>query len=194
MRCPGAGWRGSANHGWATEHDSIAEAVARRLSAERARAAACQAAEGLRRYGGDPSEVAHHLAGSGDQSAAASAYAEAARLALDRFANEEATRLIDQALALRPDEPSGARSWRCGRRSGRAPASSRCPRRPAGGAAETAVGVARARLLARLAMLTLGARTGCAPPSWSTSPWQRRQRTAGTQRARWRSAPSSTSK
>ena len=114
------------DHGWATEHDSIAEAV--------------------------------HLAGSGDRSAAAGAYAEAARLALDRFANEEATRLVDLALALRPDEPvrrailevrAEVRA-RTGELAG-----ARADLREA--LAGTAVSAARARLLARLAMLTLGA-------------------------------------
>ena len=146
------------DHGWATEHDSIAEAVARRLSAEARAPLHTRLAEALRRQGGDPSEVAHHLAGSGDRSAAAGAYAEAARLALDRFANEEATRLVDQALALRPDEPvrrailevrAEVRA-RTGELAG-----ARADLREA--LAGTAVSAARARLLARLAMLTLGA-------------------------------------
>jgi tetratricopeptide (TPR) repeat protein len=104
---------------------------------------------------GDPGR---HLAGSGDRSAAASAYAEAARLALDRYANEEATRLVDQALALRPDERvrrailevrAEVRA-RTGELAG-----ARADLREA--LAGTAAGPARARLLARLAMLTLGA-------------------------------------
>jgi tetratricopeptide (TPR) repeat protein len=146
------------DHGWATAHDSIAEAVARLLSAEARAPLHARLADGLRRHGGDPAEVAHHLAGSGDRSAAAGAYAEAARLALDRFANEEATRLIDQALVLRPDEPvrrailevrAEVRA-RTGELAG-----ARADLREA--LAGTAAGAARARLLARLAMLTLGA-------------------------------------
>jgi hypothetical protein len=102
-RWPGAGWLG--DHGWATEHDSIAEAAARRLSAEARAPLHASLAKALRRHGGDPAEVARHLAGSGDRSAAATSYAEAAQLALDRYANEEATRPVVQALALRPEEP-----------------------------------------------------------------------------------------
>jgi DNA-binding SARP family transcriptional activator len=146
------------DHGWATTHDSIAETVARRLPAEARAPLHARLAEALRRHGGDPAEVARHLAGSGDRSAAASAFAEAARLALERFANQEATRLVDQALALRPDEPvrrailevrAEVRA-RTGKLAG-----ARADLREA--LAGTASGAARARLLARLAMLTLGA-------------------------------------
>jgi pimeloyl-ACP methyl ester carboxylesterase len=83
--------------------------VARRLSAEARAPLHARLAEALRGHGGDPAEVARHLAGSGDRSAAAGAYAEAARLALDRFANEQATRLVDQALAIA--EHLGHREW-----------------------------------------------------------------------------------
>jgi tetratricopeptide (TPR) repeat protein len=110
------------------------------------------------RRAGDPAEVARHLAGSGDRSAAAGAYAEAARLALDRYANQEATRLVDQALALHPDEPvrrailevrAEVRA-RTGQLAG-----ARADLREA--LTGNAVGADQARLLARLAMLTLGA-------------------------------------
>jgi DNA-binding SARP family transcriptional activator/tetratricopeptide (TPR) repeat protein len=146
------------DHGWATAHDSIAESVGRRLSPEARAPLHARLAEALRHHGGDPAEVARHLAGSGDRSAAAGAYAEAARLALDRFANEEATRLVDQALALRPDEPV-RRSILEVRAEVRARtgelAGARADLREA--LAGTAAGAARARLLARLAMLTMGA-------------------------------------
>lgn len=59
------------DHGWATAHDSIAETVARRLSAEARAPLHARLAEALRHHGGDPAEVARHLAGSGDRSAAA---------------------------------------------------------------------------------------------------------------------------
>jgi DNA-binding SARP family transcriptional activator len=146
------------DQGWASAHDSIAETVAHRLSAEARAPLHARLAEALRRQDGDPAEVARHLAGSGDRSAAAGAYAEAARLALDRFANEEATRLVDQALALQPDEPvrrailevrAEVRA-RTGELAG-----ARADLREA--LAGTAAGASRARLLARLAMLTLGA-------------------------------------
>ena len=146
------------DQGWATAHDSIAESVARRLPAETRAPLHARLAEALRRHGGDPAEVARHLAGAGDRSAAASAFAEAARLALDRFANDEATRLVDQALALRPDEATRRAivevraevRARTGELAG-----ARADLREA--LAGTASGAVQARLLARLGMLTLGA-------------------------------------
>jgi hypothetical protein len=169
------------------------EAVARLLSAEARAPLHARLADGLRRHGGDPAEVAHHLAGSGDRSAAAGAYAEAARLALDRFANEEASRLVDQALTLRPDEPvrrailevrAEVRA-RTGELAG-----ARADLREA--LAGTAAGAARARLLARLAMLTLGAED----ERRAAELLDLALTEAGSDpqvRARWRSEPSSTS-
>jgi tetratricopeptide (TPR) repeat protein len=132
--------------------------VTRRLPAETRAPLHARLAGALRHHGGDPAEVARHLAGSGDRSAAASAFAEAAKLALDRFANDEATRLVDQALALRPDETARhaiveVRAEVRARTGELAGARADLREAPVG----TVSGAARARLLARLAMLTLGA-------------------------------------
>ncbi len=93
------------DQGWATAHDSITEMLARRLSAEERAPLHARLAEALRQHGADPAEVARHLAGAGDQAAAADAFAEAGRLALDRYANDEANGLVELALTEAGGDP-----------------------------------------------------------------------------------------
>jgi DNA-binding SARP family transcriptional activator len=146
------------DQGWATAHDSITEMLARRLSAEERAPLHARLAEALRQHGADPAEVAGHLAGAGDQAAAADAFAEAGRLALDRYANDEASGLVERALALCRDD--AARSAilevraEVKARSGEL-AAARADLRQA--LTTSTAQPVRARLLARLAMLTLGA-------------------------------------
>ena len=146
------------DQGWTTAHDSIAETVARRLTAEARAPLHAKLADALRHHGADPAEIGRHLADSGDRSAAAGAFAEAARLALDRFANDEAAGLVEQALAVGPDDAA-----RFAILEVRAEVRARTGELPIARAdlrevlAGNATSAARARVLARLAMLTMGA-------------------------------------
>jgi DNA-binding SARP family transcriptional activator len=89
--------------GWATAHDLIAEVVADTLErAERGRLHLLLA-RAIEAEGGDPAEVARHLAGAGDRAAAATAFAEGARLRLAKFAGDEARALADAGLGLDPE-------------------------------------------------------------------------------------------
>jgi DNA-binding SARP family transcriptional activator/tetratricopeptide (TPR) repeat protein len=89
--------------GWATAHDLIGEVVAERLErAERGRLHQLLA-HALEAEGGDPAEVARHLAGAGDRSAAAGAFSDAARQRLAQFAADEANQLADAGLQFQPD-------------------------------------------------------------------------------------------
>lgn len=85
--------------GWSTVHDSVTEAVASSMQPEdkaplHARLAAATS---------DPAEVARHLSAAGEHAAAASAFSEAARRALGRFADEEAISLAEAGLELSPE-------------------------------------------------------------------------------------------
>lgn len=145
--------------GWTVAHDVIGETVAARFSPEeRAPLHARLAAALEKEEGGDPAELARHLQGAGDARRAASAYAEAARRRLDRFANEEALRLADQGLRLEPaaavhkallDVRSEARRRRGDLTGAREDLRSLLAREPSG--------PDRSLILSRMAMLTSGA-------------------------------------
>ena len=88
--------------GWATAHDVIGEFVSEGLDrAERGRLHQLLA-RAVEAEGGDPAEVARHLAGAGDRQAAAVAFSDAARQRLAAFAGDEARDLADAGLALDP--------------------------------------------------------------------------------------------
>jgi len=88
--------------GWATAHDVIGEVVSEGLDrAERGRLHQLLA-PALEAEGGDPAEVARHLAGAGDRAVAAAAFSEAARQRLTAFAGDEARQLADAGLGLDP--------------------------------------------------------------------------------------------
>ncbi len=88
--------------GWATAHDVIGEFVSEGLDrAERGRLHQLLA-RAVEAEGGDPAEVARHLAGAGDRAAAAVAFSDAARQRLAAFAGDEARELADAGLALDP--------------------------------------------------------------------------------------------
>lgn len=89
-------------HGFRTEHDVISETIRDRLDpVERARLHH-RLALALETEGGAEEELAHHLAGAGDTTAAAEAYAVSARVRLDRYANHEACDLASAGLRLAP--------------------------------------------------------------------------------------------
>jgi class 3 adenylate cyclase/DNA-binding SARP family transcriptional activator len=143
--------------GWAPSHDLVGETVADGLEpGERGRLHQ-MLARALAAEGGDPAEVARHLTGAGDRAAAAAAYAEAARERLERFAGDEVVRLADTGLSLDPEA-----AVRCvllqARGEGRAIGGDLSGARADLRAALAAIrsGAERARILSRVATLTLG--------------------------------------
>jgi class 3 adenylate cyclase/DNA-binding SARP family transcriptional activator/predicted ATPase len=145
------------DNGWATAHDLIGESIAAALErADRGRLHQV-VARALEIEGGDPAELGHHLAGAGATGEAARAFALAARQRLEGFAAQEAARLADAGLSLRPDpatrrtllEVRGDARGRTGDLSG-----GRDDLMAA--VAATTTGPERARLLIRIAVLTSG--------------------------------------
>ncbi len=145
------------DRGWATSHDMLTEVVVAGLDpADRSRLHADLA--GALRSEGDPALLAHHLCEAGDTHGAADAFALAAQRALDTFADDEAVHLAELGLALAPSTPVRAslRETRGEARQRRGDIlAAREDLRAA--LAESATGPARARILARLAMLASGA-------------------------------------
>ncbi len=94
--------------GWATAHDLISEVVAESLDrSERGRLHQLLG-RAVQAEGGDPAEVARHLLGAGDRTAAAAAFSEAARQRLSAFAGDEARELAETGLVL--DPPAAVRT------------------------------------------------------------------------------------
>ncbi len=98
--------------GWATAHDIIGEVVAERLDRAESGRLHQLLARAVEAEGGDPAEVARHLAGAGDRAAAAAAYSDAARQRLMQFAGGESKQLADAGLELEPDPELRARLLR----------------------------------------------------------------------------------
>ncbi len=97
-----AGMASPGPRGWALSHELVRRAVTATICpAETARFHALLA-RALRQCGADPAETASHLAASGDNDAAARAYAAAARRELDRICDREAIRLAGAGLSLDP--------------------------------------------------------------------------------------------
>ncbi|MGE5137428.1 MAG: BTAD domain-containing putative transcriptional regulator [Gemmatimonadota bacterium] len=97
-----AGLASPGPQGWALGHEIVRQAVTATMRpGETARCHALLAQE-LRQSGADPAEAASHLAASGDNDAAASAYAAAARRQLERICDREAMRLATTGLSLGP--------------------------------------------------------------------------------------------
>ena len=161
-RCPGwprPGCVRLGEHGWATAHDLVAEAVTAALSpGDRGRLHGLLA-RALQVDDADPAEIARHHRGAGDSEASASAFAVAARRALDRHATREAAPTRRRRAHARA--PSlGARRSRCPCAPTPAP-STATPPPPTDlheALAATAPGPLRSQRLSRLAMLTFGAR------------------------------------
>ena len=89
--------------GWAPAHDLIGEVVAERLDRAESGRLHQLLARAVEVEGGDPAEVARHLAGAGDRGAAAGAFSDAARQRLTLFAADESNQLADAGLELEPD-------------------------------------------------------------------------------------------
>lgn len=145
------------DQGWSTSHDMVTDVVASGLDvAERARLHA-SLAQALRSED-DPLLLAHHLREAGDARRAADAYAVAAQRAFDTAADDEAAQLAEVGLGLSPrsavraelHEIRGQARHRLGDFSG-----ARHDLRSA--LAVHTSGPPRARVLARLAMVSSGA-------------------------------------
>ena len=144
--------------GWATAHDLVGDTVVAGLSqAQRGRLHGLLA-RALEAEDADPSEVARHFREAGDLAAAANAYARAAHSALAAHATREAAALASAGVDLRPQPPVWADLLEV-----------RAEARAAHGDLDHALtdlhaalqadpGGYRARRLARLAMLTFGAK------------------------------------
>ncbi len=144
--------------GWAVAHDVVAEVVTDGLQRpERGRLHALLARP-LAAAGGDPADVARHLAGAGDRTAAADAFARAGRQSLERFAGPEAAERADAGLALAPDGELCSRLLET-RAEGRAISGDLAGAREDLRAvlASRPPGPERSRVLSRLAELTSGA-------------------------------------
>ncbi len=94
--------------GWIPAHDLVGESVTGRLGREDRGRLHAHLARALGDEPADRSEVARHLRGAGDKTAAAQAFAGAGRAALDRYASQEAEDLANSGLSLRPDPPVAA--------------------------------------------------------------------------------------
>jgi len=143
--------------GWAVAHDLIGEALAENLTRKDRGRLHEALATALAAEDEDASEIASHLEGAGDAEAAARAFARAGHLRLDRFAGDEAERLAERGLGLNPEPESRAELLEIAgevraRRGNLTEA--RDDLRAA--TALVAPGPGRARLFARLAVLTSG--------------------------------------
>ncbi len=88
--------------GWAPHHDVFGEIVVEDLEPSHRARLHGMLARALRAEGGEPAEIAAHLAGAGDPEAAAHAFLDAARQGLQRFANAEAEELSTAGMGLDP--------------------------------------------------------------------------------------------
>lgn len=144
--------------GWATAHDLVRETVANELDPSHAARLHSALARVLDGDGGDPAELARHLAAAGDAASAADLFAQAAWQRLDRFANDDAAALADRGLALVPADAAKATLLEA-----RAEAKSR--RSDLAGARSdlresmqlVTQDARRSRILSRMAMLAFGA-------------------------------------
>ena len=151
-----AGLARAGEEGWATGHDLVSEVLVEALEPGRRSALHAALARALKQAGSEPSELAAHLEAAADPGAT-EAYLDAAHKALDHYASEEAETLAQAGLRLRPEAHVRGELLR-------ARAEARTRRGDFGGAREdlTAAiagshsGSERARLMARLAMLTSG--------------------------------------
>ncbi len=146
------------DQGWSPAHDLVGEAVAGSMSREERGRLHAALAGALECEQADRSEVARHLNGAGDVPAAARAFAEAGRAALDRYASNEAEELAESGLDLDP-EPALAAGLlevraEARARSGRIDEAREDLRTALSGVHD---GPARSLLLSRLALLISGA-------------------------------------
>ena len=88
--------------GWRIPHELLRQAVSAATHPAQAARLHALLAEALRQCDADPAETASHLAASGDNDQAASAYASAARRQLERISDRQAMRLAENGLTLDP--------------------------------------------------------------------------------------------
>lgn len=144
--------------GWATAHDLVRETVADGIDASHAARLHAALARVLEGDGGDPAELARHLAAAGDAGSATELFARAAWQRLDRFANDDAAALADRGLALAASDAAKATLLE-------ARAESRSRRGDLAGARAdlresmqlVTADARRSRILSRMAMLAFGA-------------------------------------
>ncbi|MGA8995589.1 MAG: BTAD domain-containing putative transcriptional regulator [Nocardioidaceae bacterium] len=143
--------------GWGTSHDLVTEVVASGLDVGERAGLHASLGRALR-SAGDPLLLAHHLREAGDARGAIDAFALAAQRAHDVFADDEAVHLASVALGLAPTGPVKARlqelRGQARHRLGDIPGAREDLR---SALVAHAAGPPRARVLARLAMLSLGA-------------------------------------
>jgi DNA-binding SARP family transcriptional activator/tetratricopeptide (TPR) repeat protein len=146
------------DQGWSPAHDLVGEAVAGSMSREERGRLHAALALALECEQADRSEVARHLNGAGDVPAAARAFAEAGRAALERYASNEAEELAESGLELDP-EPALAAGLLEVRAEARARSGRIVQAREDLRTALSCVhdGPARSLLLSRLALLISGA-------------------------------------
>lgn len=146
------------DQGWSPSHDLVGEAVAGQMSREERGRFHAVLASALENGRADRSEVARHLTGAGDKPAAARAFAEAGRAALDRYASDEAEEFAESGLELDPEPPLAAELLEV-RAEARARAGRIAEAREDLRTALSGVhsGPARSLLLSRLALLISGA-------------------------------------
>ncbi|TNC29408.1 BTAD domain-containing putative transcriptional regulator [Amycolatopsis alkalitolerans] len=140
--------------GWVPATRTVGDVVAADLDPTDRLRRHLMLAEALREHDGDLAEVAAHLTAGGDRPAAAVAFADAARVRLNRIADREALRLIQAGLAAATPGHTRAALWqmrgeahrRCGRlRDARADLDAAL--------AEAPSGAERSRVLAQRAIL-----------------------------------------
>ncbi len=146
------------DQGWSPSHDLVGEAVAGQMSREERGRLHAALAGALETERADRTEVARHLNGAGDKPAAARAFAEAGRGALDRYASNEAEELAESGMELDP-EPALAAELLEVRAEARARTGRIAEAREDLRTALSGVlsGPARSQLLSRLALLISGA-------------------------------------
>ena len=144
--------------GWATAHDLVGETVVAGLSQARRGRLHGLLARALEAENADPSEVARHFREAGDVAAAADAYARAARAALAAHATREAAALAEAGVDLRPQPPVCADLLEVRAEARAVHGDVDGALADMNAALQSDPGGERARRLARLAMLTFGAK------------------------------------
>jgi DNA-binding SARP family transcriptional activator/tetratricopeptide (TPR) repeat protein len=146
------------DQGWSPAHDLVGEAVAGQMTREERGRFHALLAGALEDERADRSEVARHLNGAGDKPAAARAFAEAGRGALERYASNEAEEMAESGLELDP-EPALAAELLEVRAEARARTGRIAEAREDLRTALSGIhsGPARSLLLSRLALLISGA-------------------------------------
>jgi tetratricopeptide (TPR) repeat protein len=97
-----AGLTRLGDEGWALDHDLIGTTIIGELGHEQRGLLHQSLASALAESGAEPAELAIHLAGAGDLDAAVDAYVTAAGRSLRRLAHPEAQRLTEAGFELSP--------------------------------------------------------------------------------------------